>query len=252
MTKNSNMGPIRPGDLAEALGLLTRLPVHTDGGRGARAAWAWPLAGGVVALLAVVVGWAMLAMGVPGGIVAATVIAVQIVATGALHEDGLADCADGFWGGYDAERRLEIMKDSHVGTYGILALILTVLARWGAVAHLIAADWLFGGLIVAAVVSRVPMVALMCWIEPARSSGLSRAVGRPDQDMVVIAALVAGVVGLICAGFAALPIAVVVAALGYGVARLAMAKIGGQTGDVLGASQQICEIGALTVLAALA
>ena len=82
------------------------------------------------------------------GVVAALVLGVEAAATGGLHEDGLADCADGFWGGRDKARRLEIMKDSRVGSYGVLALGIVLLARWAALTALLGAgQW---GAIVAA------------------------------------------------------------------------------------------------------
>ncbi len=78
--------------------------------------------------------WLGSGLGLGSGIVAAMVLAAQAMITGAMHEDGLADTADGLWGGWDKARRLEIMKDSHIGTYGVMALILTVLVRWSALA----------------------------------------------------------------------------------------------------------------------
>ncbi len=89
----------RPADIAEALALLTRLPVRRTRPRGAGAAWAWPLAGVAIAGLAGLAGLVGLYLGLPPAPAAALVLAVQIAATGALHEDGLADTADGFWGG---------------------------------------------------------------------------------------------------------------------------------------------------------
>ena len=104
------------GDAIAALGLLTRLPLPGRAShRGAEAAWAWPLAGLTVALLAAVLvgigGW----IGLPVTLCAGLLIVAMVVMTGALHEDGLADVADGFWGGFTTERRLEIMKDSRTG-----------------------------------------------------------------------------------------------------------------------------------------
>ena len=120
------------GDLMAAFGLLTRLPVKVQMeqavARGARAAWAWPLAGAAVALLAGCAGW--LAAGFGAAIAAGVMLAVMVVLTGALHEDGLADFADGIWGGQTPDRRLEIMKDSRIGSYGALALVLSLGLRW--------------------------------------------------------------------------------------------------------------------------
>ena len=248
---NSDDRKLRACDITDAIGLLTRLPVTSDGTRGARAAWAWPLAGVAVAFIAVCVGWITSLLGVPAPLIAALVLGVQIMATGALHEDGLADCADGFWGGMDRERRLTIMKDSRIGVYGVVALVLALMVRWSALTLLIEADALFGALIATAALSRVPMVALMATLPPAREDGLSRLVGRPDQDTALVAAALAATLALITIGFSAVPVAVIIVAVAFGLGRLALSRIGGQTGDVLGASQQLSEIGALIILTTL-
>jgi adenosylcobinamide-GDP ribazoletransferase len=113
---------LRPGDLVTAFMLLTRLPLptttySTDAARSpAQAAWAYPLVGIGVGLIAVAVAWIMQSLGVVSPITALFVVLASIVVTGAMHEDGLADCADGFWGGWDMAYRLKIMKDSQVGT----------------------------------------------------------------------------------------------------------------------------------------
>ena len=242
---------IQRGDLARAIGLLTRLPVQTDDERGAQSAWAWPLAGALVGVMAALAGWIALGLGLPVGLAAGLALTTQIVATGAMHEDGLADCADGFWGGHDRDRRLEIMRDSRIGTYGVIAICLSVLLRWSMLATLFSAGAVFGAIVAAAALSRVPLVALACWLEPAREDGLSAHVGRPEVETLVLAAAAGLLVGLLFTGFAALPAAAVAALMGWGVARVALAKVQGQTGDVLGASQQLAEIGALVVFTAV-
>ena len=118
-------------DIPAALRLLTRLPLPGAGGPPRpSAAWAWPLAGLIVGTLAAGIGIAALPLG--AGIAAACAMGAQAMLTGAMHEDGLADCADGFWGGWTRERRLAIMKDSAIGTYGTMALLITGLIRWSA------------------------------------------------------------------------------------------------------------------------
>ena len=113
------------GDLPAALGLLTRLPVRVNTAnataRGARAAWAWPLAGVAVGAIAALAAAAAMWCGLPLGVCSLLLIAVQMIVSGAMHEDGLADIIDGLWGGWDKDRRLAIMKDSQIGTYGVLA-----------------------------------------------------------------------------------------------------------------------------------
>lgn len=238
------------GDLRLALGLLTRLPLpgHADLARGAAAAWAWPVAGLAVALAGGVAIW--LTSALPPGVSAAAALAAMIMVTGAMHEDGLADTADGLWGGWDRERRLEIMKDSRIGAYGVIALILSLLARWSLLVGVIAAGVVWPVLIAAALVSRVPMVFLMALLDPARPGGLSRSVGQPSLRTAWAALALALVPALLLCGLGAVWAVVLVALLCLGLAAVAQAKIGGQTGDILGASQQIAEIAALAVLTA--
>lgn len=250
MTENDTTR-IQARDVSEALGLLTRLPVASTGARGSRAGWAWPLAGGLVALIAGVAGGILAAFGLPSALAAALIVAVMVILTGAMHEDGLADCADGFWGAWTVQRRLDIMADSRIGTYGVVALVLALLARWTAIAALIGAGSYLGPLIAVATLSRVPMLGLM-WILPAaRADGLSARTGRPDRDTVLLAGTVGLLVALLSAGFAAIAAALVIAVVAWGAAELARTKIGGQTGDVLGAAQQLAEIAGLVVFAAL-
>ncbi|MGL4319607.1 MAG: adenosylcobinamide-GDP ribazoletransferase [Paracoccaceae bacterium] len=237
-------------DLASAIGLLTRLPVHIDHPRGAEAAWAWPLVGVVVGGLSAAVGAVLMAFGVPVTLVAVGVLLTSAVVTGALHEDGLADTADGFFGGWTRERRLEIMKDSHIGSYGTLALILSVLARWAALCAVLPVSvW---AVVAVAAMSRAPMALVMWALPNARGKGLAQSVGRPDFQAVWVAAALALIAGVLAVDLMATLVATLVVAVAVlGIMALARARIGGQTGDVLGATQQITEILALTVLAAL-
>ncbi len=250
----TDIAPLRASDIAAAIGLLTRLPVQVSdraATRGARAAWAYPLAGLVVGGLAGSVAWAALALGLAPMLAAGLALAAQVVATGALHEDGLADCADGFWGGWTRERRLEIMKDSHIGTYGVLALLLVTGLRWGALAMLFAQGWVFAPLIVAAMASRAAMVGPMALLPHARATGLAHHVGRAPGVAAGLAGALALLGALLLAGpVTGLACGVTAALVALGLTRLARARIGGQTGDVLGATQQIAETALLLTLSA--
>lgn len=238
-------------DPGAAFGLLTRLPFGGPGRGGpdamVQAAWAWPLAGLVVAALAVLAGMAALWAGLPATWAAALVLAVQAALTGGLHEDGLADTFDGMEGGRDRARRLEIMRDSRIGSYGALALLLVTLARWSALVVLLEAAP--GAVLAVASLSRAGMAVLMAALPPARADGLSQGAGRPGAGAALRAVLVAlglavvfadGVFGLVLAQ------GLVLAALGL----RARARLGGQTGDILGASQQLSEALLLGLLAA--
>jgi len=242
---------IRLADIPAAIGLLTRLPVKTDGARGAAAVWAFPLVGLIIGVLAAGLGWVALALGISAPITAALVITAQVVMTGAMHEDGLADTFDGLWGGWDRDRRLEIMKDSQIGTYGVIALVLSLGMRWTAITALIHSGALFMALIAVATLSRMPMVFIMATLPHARDGGLSASVGRVRKDTAGVAlgiALLACFIAPVTASIIALAAATLAAAA---IALIALRKIGGQTGDILGASQQLAEIAALITFATL-
>ena len=246
---NRDVKLIEAIDLPAAIGLLTRLPIPVPQERamerGAAAAWAYPLAGLVIGVILAasvsVLSW----VGLPVGIVAALVLAIGAIVTGAMHEDGLADSADGLWGGWDRARRLEIMKDSSVGVYGVLALALSLLIRWMGISALIVLEIHWTGLIAIAVLSRGGMVVLMTAMTNARDCGLSQSVGRPSASTAWVAVGISAVIAVLC-GQISLIFAAAIAVLLCGM--IAQRKIGGQTGDILGATQQITEILLLLVL----
>jgi adenosylcobinamide-GDP ribazoletransferase len=176
-------------------------------------------------------------------------MAVQAALTGALHEDGLADCADGFWGGHTRERRLEIMKDSRIGSYGAVALMLALLARWSALAALMSAG-AWGLALAAMILSRAAMGLVMAGLPNARAGGLSAQHGAPSWVAAWAGVGFGLLLGAFAAGSAALWLALAVALVAAGLAGVARAKIGGQTGDVLGATQVLAEVTALAVATA--
>ncbi len=256
----SDPAPVKAGDLLVAASLLTRAPVPVDHAlaalRAAPAVWAYPLVGAALGAISGGVLVGLMTVGVPVALAAIFAIAVTAIATGALHEDGLADCADGIGGGWSAERRLEIMKDSRVGAYGALALILASLARLTALVSLshFSAEAIIAALALAGAVSRAPLGAAMRWIPNARAAqagdeaGLSASVGRPPAISALLglalgAALAAGLMGW--AGLIAMIFGCGAAAAMLWIAKR---KLGGQTGDVLGAAQVLTEIAALTAL----
>lgn len=230
-------------DIQAALCLLTRLPLPPVGTR--QAVWAWPVAGAVVGALAAFAATLGLSLGLPAGVVAALVLGTQAMLTGAMHEDGLADTVDGFWGGWGSERRLAIMKDSHIGTYGVLALLVTGLARWSALGVVVETGQHWPVLIAVGALSRVPMAVMIAVMRNARGAGLSHHVGRPSGQSALGAAGLGIGAALMATGSNGLVMLVLAATACTALAFLAKAKIGGQTGDVLGASQQLAETAAL-------
>lgn len=237
-------------EAATALALLTRLPFvarRADFERGAAAVWAYPLAGLAAALIAGGLATLALALGLPAALAALASLAALVVTTGAMHEDGLADTADGFWGGWEPARRLEIMRDSHIGSYGVIALVLSLAARWAALTALFAAGAVFAPLIAAAMVSRAAMPAMMAFLPHARRDGLSHAQGRARGERAAVAGAIGLAAALLCGALGAALVAALAALM---VMQIARAKINGHTGDTLGAVQQIGEIAVLMTLCA--
>lgn len=245
---------VKMADVWSALGLLTRLPIKVDfdaaKARGAASAWAYPIVGIIIGLISVIVAGILVQFSVPTALIAGAVLAVQIVITGAMHEDGLADTADGLWGGWDRDQRLNIMKDSHIGTYGVLALVLSVGLRWVTLSYaiLLAGIWVLPAV---AALSRAPMTATMAMLPNARTGGFSSSVGRPSLPAAGLAAIVAVLAGGLMIGAVIIPLAIAVTAVTIAAQAIAMAKIEGQTGDILGANQQLAEIAALVTLCAI-
>ena len=236
-------------DLAAATGLLTRVPLRVDPDwakeRGAASAWAYPVVGAGVAALGLLV--AVLTQGLGAQISAALALAVTVVVTGALHEDGLSDAADGLWGGWTKERRLEIMKDSRIGAYGVLALVFGMLLRWQALSLVLSGGLGFAWL-AAAALGRASMTSLMAWLPNARAGGLSASVGRPGGQTALVAIGIASLIAIVLAPspFWVLLIAGIAA---FACAMIAKAKIGGQTGDILGATGLVTETAVLLLVA---
>jgi adenosylcobinamide-GDP ribazoletransferase len=240
------------GDLTASLGFLTRLPMARKTPAGGadigRAAWAFPIAGIVVGMIGAIVYVFACKLGFTAWPSATLSIVATLAVTGCLHEDGLADTADGFGGGATRERKLDIMRDSQIGTYGVCALIASILIRAGALASLGDPKLVAMALIAAHGAARATLPAFMALLPPARGDGLSHAAGQPPQDR----AMVAGGLGILILvlflgltpGILALILLVGAIAL---MVWLSMRQIGGQTGDVIGALEQVGEIIVLLV-----
>ncbi|MEP2533281.1 adenosylcobinamide-GDP ribazoletransferase [Shimia sp.] len=237
-----------PGDILTAIALLSRLPMRADFSRGARASWAYPIAGAVIAAMAALPTAAALALGIPPTLAALVWVAVSVIICGAMHEDGLADCADGFWGGWERDRRLEIMKDSRIGAYGVIALCLSLGARWLAVGIILQSDTWLWPLLITALLSRAIMPALMTALPHARDNGLSHAQGRPGVPTTTLGACLAVTAAVALMGLSGLSLALLAGMSTVICGLIARTKIGGQTGDVLGATQQVTEITLLVAL----
>ncbi|SEF14688.1 adenosylcobinamide-GDP ribazoletransferase [Jiangella alba] len=197
-----------------------------------------------------------MADGLAGPLVGAVAaVLVTVIVTGALHEDGLADTADGLWGGATRERRLEIMRDSRLGTYGALALAGDLLLRVALLATVGAGSDAFADvarlLVAGHVIGRAAPLVLAAWLPPARTDGQGRRLGRLGVVDSLVAAATVLVVAVLTAGWWA-PVLLAAAAVPVlGLRRAARRRIGGVTGDVLGAAVALTTLAVAIAVAAL-
>jgi adenosylcobinamide-GDP ribazoletransferase len=243
------------GDLAAAIAFYTRLPLRpaapVDGAAVARASWCAPLVGALIGALAGLAYWIAWRLNLPPFVCAVLAVAAGMLLTGGLHEDGLADTADGFGGATTRERALDIMRDGRIGAYGACALVVCLALRIGALADLPRAAMVAWALVGAHAAARAALPAFMRLVPPARADGLSATAGAPSRERAAVAAAVGFALLWIALGFRSALIALILMLIGALVmARLARRKIGGQTGDVLGAVEQVSETLVLLVTAA--
>lgn len=253
--------PTWPGWLAATAACIrfySRLPVPEMPGESAHATpdfrllpRALPLAALLIALPAALVTLATGLVGLDDLVVASLGVAVLVFTTGAFHEDGLADSADGLFGGWTPERRLEIMKDSRIGSYGTLAIGLALLLRVSTLAAILDSAGAFAAaatILGAAAWSRVEGIRVVATLPPARTDGASAAVGTPQRAVLPFAYGISAGIGLLLGLAGVLPLAGLVIGIGLSalasgwLMRTAKRLIGGQTGDIAGACQQLSEI----------
>jgi adenosylcobinamide-GDP ribazoletransferase len=241
-------------DILVAVATLTRIPVklpfEITAERRARSLRAHPIVGlgiGAAGAVAYAIAVAFGQPPLPAGLIA---IGAIVLLTGAVHENGLADVTDGFGGGKTVEHKLEIMHDNRAGTSGVIALVLSVGLRAGAVAALGEPGLVALALLAAGAVSRGFVPAVMRMLEPVGGEANATA-GTPSAETTVIAAAIGAASALICLGLAPGGAAFVAAAGAVIVmAAIAYRQIGGHTHDVLGACQQVGEIVLLLAAAA--
>lgn len=213
---------------------------------------AFPLVGLIAAAPAAILMVALPVLGLSPLVSAIVAVASLVAMTGALHEDGLADVADGLFGHQPKERALEIMHDSRVGSYGAIALVLSLGLRAALLAELAATRPLLAAaaVLAAAAASRGAMAAFWAATPSALDTGLAARAGQPSRDKGRLALVSGAAVGLLfampLAGILSTLAATVLAALAVILLRRSVVRrIGGQTGDCLGAAQQLCEIAIL-------
>ena len=239
-------------DLQNAMAFLTRLPVPSRAGLTssglARAYRAFPLIGALIGAVIACADLLLLRAGLSPMPGAALALGAGMLLTGAIHEDGLSDVADGFGGGRDKAGKLEIMRDSRLGTFGALSLLVAFAVKVGTLAVLPRSDILLDMIVIHAL-SRAPLAVIAARMAYARDDGLAVAAGQPDARTAVASCFMAAVIALLCLPFgAAIRAMLVVAAASFCLAVLAQRQIGGQTGDVLGAAEQVGEVALLALL----
>jgi adenosylcobinamide-GDP ribazoletransferase len=244
-------------DLLACLRFFTRLPLpamafETQAHAApnlTRIGWMAPFAGAIVGILGALTLALAQGLALPHLIGAALAVCALVAVTGALHEDGLADVADGFGGGQTRQRKLEIMRDSRIGAFGGAALCLSLLLRVGALAALL--DESLGvacaAVILASAAGRAFALAPLALLDPARADGLGACAGRLEPGVAPQAGLgaffIAAVAGLFALGLAQAIVACGAAlAAALTITALARHQIAGQTGDVAGAAEQVAEI----------
>lgn len=204
--------------------------------------WTFPLAGLLVGLLSGTVYGLLHATGLSIALTTVLTVLFQILLTGALHEDGLADTADGLFGGKDKSQRLAIMRDSRIGSFGALALILSVALRTEALRSIVTPATVLTAMMAAGILSRGMIGLLMATLPGARDDGLAAWAGRPARTSLftclgltlLLTLFLANITGLLLLIAALLTTALI----GW----VAYRTIGGVTGDIYGAMQQCIEI----------
>ena len=234
-----------------ALQFLTRIPVRLRAAPDLAASVPWfPVVG---AAIGAAVGGVMVGLGhlVPATVAAAVAVMVGVMITGAFHEDGLADTADAM-GGWTPERRREILKDSRHGSYGVAAMVGTILVRVLCVASLGPAA-AFGGLVAAHALGRGAAVAVMGVAPPVPTVGLGADYARAlSTRRAAIGASAAIALGVVAVGWWVLPLALTAGVGALIVALIANRAFGGVSGDILGAVEQVAECLVLVVVSGLA
>ncbi|HYD32004.1 MAG TPA: adenosylcobinamide-GDP ribazoletransferase [Azospirillaceae bacterium] len=238
--------------LTAAIVFLTRLPLRLPGRLPddihARAMGWYAVVGAGIGLAGGIVFWFAGVLDQPPLVRGLLTVTALAFLTGALHEDGLADIADGFGGGRDKARKLEIMRDSRVGSYGVLAIVLSVGLRAALLAQLEDPGEVMAALVVAETLSRAALPALAHRLPPARTDGLGRSHGATTGGVVLACLITAAVITVFAAGVNTLAVLSLAILLTGGMGLLATRQVGGYTGDVLGATQQVVATGILILL----
>lgn len=239
--------------LSLAFSFLTRFPVNgsetygeNDYGNSYRF---FPVVGLAIGALLALAAAVFSYIGTHTGTTAFLLLVILVAATGGLHLDGVADTADGFFGGRDREEALRIMKESSTGTFGAAAIILILIGKFAALWSILSIGNV-SSIIPALVLSRWAMSVASYGSAYPRESGTGKSfIGKLTlQSYLISTAIAIGIAFLFLGNSALIPIAVA-AAIALAVKTFSYRKIGGVTGDVLGTVNELTELVLLTMLA---
>ncbi len=241
-------------DLLHGFALLTRLPVGgfiTSAPNLGRTVWVFPLVGLLVGAIWGLAYWGGYRLGMSPVLAALAAFGIATLLTGAFHEDGFADVADGFGGGRTADRKLEIMRDSRIGSYGAMALIWSAAVRVAAVVSIGAPQTVLVVLVVVATIARAGMIGPLLLLKPARLGGLAASMRVPEWSATLGLAVALVTPFLLLAPVLAIVVLALGALTALVMTGLARWQIGGHTGDVLGATEVAIECVLLVAIATL-
>ena len=241
-------------DIFVALSLLTRIPIKVPDhayNRTDKAVWAYFLAGVFWGLTVWFVTFSFSYFGIPISVSAALGLSAGIIATGAMHEDGLADSTDGILGGWDRDQKLEIMKDSCLGVYGTLAIALSTIVRWQLIIALFAHGFALVSLVLVGCLSRSVLPFMRAGLNNVRQEGLSHSVGRPSSPFIYFSLGITVLFAAVSLKIVGLILCVVAVLVALVCAIFVKRAIGGHTGDILGATLILTEIAVLCTLLVL-
>lgn len=247
------LGVVRLSGPLAALQFLTRIPIRLRSAPSLASAVVWfPAIGALIGAAVGGVGagaWHLL----PTPVAGVLAVIAGLLITGAFHEDGLGDVADAFGGGATIERRLEIIKDSRHGTYGVAAICASIVIRVLALGSMPGPASLFAASVAAHATARATAVGLMSALPLAGHPGLGADYGRSTtRGTAAIAVASAGAITALAVGWWVGPLVVTCVVSAAAVGVLAHRKIGGISGDVLGACEQVAECACLIVVSGLA
>ena len=239
-------------DIYTSVVFLTRLPAPdwptAVNRKLATCMWSFPIVGVLIGTLGGITYAVCEYLGLPIYVAGIFAVAAIILMTGGLHEDGLADFADGIWGGINKNKRLTIMTDSRIGTYGAIALIISVCGRAFSIGTILEPLLVLGALVASSALSRAVIPVIMAFDIPAKTTGLAVDAGKPDP-IIWFSAIIIGVFIHLIAAPGGWFVSLVAAALGTAICGWYICRrVGGYTGDTLGAVQQVTELLVLALI----